>query len=144
MDSWTRHDESGAELGRPVARPDIVDARDVFTPTIERHAVPLGTFEWEPWSGRRRSGGESAFNGYAVIEAAEYPRSIVNVELAGWAIDVLKTRAMGDLRFTLRAIAHDNGWTLILAQYDRIIGSVWLAYVRTDTVPEHLPEQALP
>lgn len=33
-------------------------------------------------------------------------------------------------------VDHESGWSLICCKYGQIIGSVWLAYVRTDSIPK--------
>lgn len=42
-----------------------------------------------------------------------------------------------DLTLSFKAITHkDTGYTLLTMDYSEIIGGYWLAYVRTDTLPE--------
>jgi hypothetical protein len=128
-----RHEASGTVLARKVIRPDIADGGSVLT-VIDSADIRT---EWDKVKGEladtrqpvRLNDAGASFNGGAIIG-----RRSANVCLAPWAIDKLKGAAMGDLSFSIHVVDHDNGWSLIIAEYDRIIGSLWLAYVRTDTL----------
>ena len=51
--------------------------------------------------------------------------------------DALRRELFESLTVSFRAVTHaDRGYTLILAEYGEIIGSHWLAYVRTDSLPK--------
>ncbi len=51
--------------------------------------------------------------------------------------DALRRELLESLTVTFKAISHaDRGYTLILAEYSEIIGSHWLAYVRTNSLPK--------
>jgi len=116
------HEKSGATLRKPIALPDVVAFEGVATLTEELEPIELGTV----WKGQ-----PSLFTGYAGLPEGRF----ANVRLTPEAENVLRDRAMGDLSFNLRVIDHGKGWALVTADYDRIIGSVWLAYVRTETLP---------
>ena len=121
-DTTFHHEASGADLARPVERPDIEDAAEVFALIERREPVGLGTFD---------KGRESQFTGY--VRLPSYKSG--NAQLAEWALHVLKANIFADLRMDLQVVVHDNGWSLIIAEYSQIIGSIWLAYVRTESLP---------
>lgn len=42
-------------------------------------------------------------------------------------------------RITFEVVEHENGWSLVIAKHSIIGGGVWLAYVRSDSVPRGNP-----
>lgn len=55
-----------------------------------------------------------------------------------WVMDCIKrhTIIIGGDRMSFEIVNHDNGHSLVIAQHGSIIGSVWLAYIRTDSIPK--------
>jgi hypothetical protein len=39
-------------------------------------------------------------------------------------------------RVFFEVVDHKNGWALVLAQYDGIVGSLWLAYITSASIPK--------
>ena len=124
------HKASKRALSNPVAM-ETDDAADVFTVVEAKRGVGLGTFE-------RRYGGqlkESRFTGFCGL-----PRGrAASVELTPAAENVLRRGAIGDVTMALEVIEWPGEHSLVVAQYGQILGSVWVAFVRTSTVPEGMP-----
>lgn len=59
------------------------------------------------------------------------------VRCADWVLSRIKegTIVIGDDRMSFEIVDHDNGYSLVIAQHGQICGSVWLAYIRTDSIP---------
>jgi hypothetical protein len=61
----------------------------------------------------------------------------LSVRAADWVLSriVERTIIIGGDTMSFEVIDHGNGWSLVTAHHGQICGSVWLAYIRTDTIP---------
>ena len=113
-------------LAKPVMFPEVTEWGQLFCSfTTDKgqapRDVPLGagagrihSYVWMP-KGRK--------SGYSALQA-DYE-------------DKLRERVFTDLALSFRAVSHaKTGYTLLIAEYHEIIGNHWLAYVKTDTLPE--------
>ena len=70
------------------------------------------------------------------LHLRDFPVTSCRVELADWLVDWIRDNMLpvdyDTIYFT--ATNRGDGWTLISAQYNQIIGSRWLALVRTVSV----------
>lgn len=59
------------------------------------------------------------------------------VKCSPWVIDAIKAKTIivPHDRMSFEIVDHDNGWSLVIAQHSQICGNVWLAYIRTETIP---------
>lgn len=59
------------------------------------------------------------------------------VRCAGWVLSRIRegTIVIGGDRMHFEIVDHDNGYSLVTAQHGQICGSVWLAYIKTDSIP---------
>jgi hypothetical protein len=61
-----------------------------------------------------------------------------SVSCADWVLSRIRERTIiiGGDTMSFEVIDHRNGWSLVTAHHGQILGSVWLAYIRTDSVPK--------
>lgn len=126
-DEGYKHEESGAVLYQGIALPDITDFNGLVegftrdkTARAGRRPTPTSALKVGPsvWI----DGPEGFHYGYGSV--------------ADCVLSAVAKRDIGlDDRMTIKVIDHKNGWSLVTADYSTIIGSVWLAYVRSETVP---------
>ncbi len=59
------------------------------------------------------------------------------VRCADWVMSRIRERTIiiGGDSMSFDLIDHDNGWTLVTAHHSSILSSVWLAYIKTDSIP---------
>lgn len=74
---------------------------------------------------------------------SDHSRSF-SVRCADWVLSRIRERTIiiGDDRMSFEISLHANGWALVTAHHSCIIGSVWLAYIRQETIPQPQPEAA--
>lgn len=60
------------------------------------------------------------------------------VSCADWVLSRIRERTIiiGNDRMSFEIVDHDNGYSLVIANHSQILGSVWLAYIRTDSIPK--------
>lgn len=61
-----------------------------------------------------------------------------SVKCADWVLESIKQRTIiiGGDTVSFRIIDHGNGWSLATGSQGRVSGGVWLAYIRTDSIPQ--------
>ena len=59
------------------------------------------------------------------------------VRCADWVLSRIRERTIlvDNDRMHFELVDHDNGYTLVVASHGQIIGSLYLAYIRTDSIP---------
>ena len=124
------HEASVQRFAGAVTRPDIVDFAEVLT-INGPYVSPKNGDE------RRKKGIALNGRGAYISDWARLPgwRTGASVHPSDWVVRRLMDAAMEDLSMYFDVVSHENGWSLIIANYDQIIGSKWLAYVRTNTIP---------
>lgn len=138
MNEEDYHKPSGMMLFSSVALHDAADLADVLSFTDEQERVGLGTWDHGPIRGQgRRNKEEPAFDGYCSLPAFGFSVLGAPVQLSSAALEALKVHAFGDLSCSLQVIPwHERGegWSLVVASWNEIIGGVWLAVVQTSSV----------
>jgi len=109
-------------VGKPIAFPEYDSFLDLFQllgeETVSREVEPGSKIR--TWMSKR---GQGKYGSLYVLPCRK-------------VIDYLKEQNVVELELYFSAVDRGDNETLIIAQYDQIIGSRWLAIVRTDTVPE--------
>lgn len=127
------HEASGVSLYKPLAQPHAEHFFDVFP-------------AWEPWQFNAKQGisaqwltdsdGERMAVGPYCSWRDHYddPKA---VRCADWVLSRLRERTLiiPNDQMSFDMVSHDNGWTLVTAHHSSILSSVWLAYIRTDSIP---------
>lgn len=135
------HEPSGLRLHRVLMLPSVEARSALWTEwSVDR------TLCWQPrYIGGTTWDGELAGDlhmtvGPLCVMCRSGRAQAINVQPTDAVMRAIKDGTItirGD-RMSYRVIDHDNGWSLVLAQHGQIIGSVWLAYIRTETVPAEL------
>ena len=135
------HEPSGLWLHRPVALPQVETWGELWDAWSSDR-----TLCWQPryvggrtWDGERAEA-EAMCVGPLCVMSRGGGATLINVQpgeatRAAFTKDAFLLR--GD-RMTYRVIDRKNGWSLVLLHHQRIIGSRWLAYIRTESVPGEL------
>ena len=110
LETMHRHDPSGVELAKPVLLPDVEDFADLFEVTDKRGY-------------------------YCALSKRKAGHASYRVRPTAITEEAVKENMLEGLGIYFEAIEHGNGRTLIVATYEQIIGSRYLAYVKTGTVP---------
>ena len=133
----------GFELAKPLLLPDVHDLGELVTvvrpwdyatmshrggvvprPDLVPEPVDVDGSHLGPYMSIRRDGRTS---GYAVVPTDTLVEALRG-QLITWDGD--------PERLGLKVIEHkERGRALVVVEYSRIIGSRWVAYVRTDTLP---------
>ena len=124
-----KHMTNKAGLARDVQFPEVDTFGELFESfTTDKANAPADiTLSREPETGR--VGSLSAY-----IRMPKYKAGYTRLRREFQ--DALTANMLTHLTLSFAAISHaDVGRTLILAEYSEIIGSHWLAYVRTDSLP---------
>jgi len=114
------------DLPHTIMFPDVDGFDDLFESfTFDKEQAPPDV-ELAPGTGRGRIRSYIGMPDFAAGYVALRPDYLHR----------LVSSMFADLTISFRAISHaSTGYTLIIADYSEIIGSYWLAYVRTDTLP---------
>jgi hypothetical protein len=115
-----------AGLYKPVLLPEALEFSELFDVIGE-----------EEWSVPLNPGEKDTALIYHWCRLPEYKS--VHVRPKDEVIDTLRQTLIdtGERdRIHFECIAHDNGYALITAQYNLIIGSRYLAYIKVDSLPE--------
>lgn len=136
-DQMYEHKASGATLAKPLMQPHVESFKDFFPrhsdykddggPNGKTIRVGDGLtgkeFDWRigPYCILRRNG-----RCYSL-----------HVDLADCVLSRVRESMLPIENDTIyfEVVEHNNGWALVVANYNVIIGSHYLGYVRTDTVP---------
>lgn len=126
------HEKSGADLAQPIAQPHAEKFSDVFTdyaPFIQDGRSPFTPPILEHDKSRMRIG--------PYLHFREHKRPSLFVAVAGWVLSRLRERTViiDNDSIDFEIIDHRNGWSLVVAGHSLIIGSTYLAYIRTDSLP---------
>lgn len=152
-----KHEASGVTLYKEIAQPHVTTFQECF-PAWAKYDVnaPDRKHQFEP---RRITGQALASNLYddakAIMEGGRAKRKhrdesmtlgpflsirdgkSLSVSCADWVLSRVRERTIivpGDT-MSFEIVNHDNGWSLVTAQHSQILGSVWLAYIKTETIP---------
>jgi hypothetical protein len=131
MNELYKHEESGANLFKPVAFPKINNFQDLF---------PLSTTDKANFPAEKterltmKDGKEKMYIGtYCILP----DHNSCRVAISDCVLTFIKTNMIlinyDELFFEV--VDHKNGWCLILVSYGQIIGNRWLAYVKKDSIP---------
>jgi len=88
---------------------------------------------------RQRYGDERMLVGpFCSVSPLDSPNRYFSVSCADWVLSRIKesTIIIGGDTMSFHVIDHGNGWSLVVAQHGQILGSVWLAYIKTDSIPK--------
>ena len=119
-------------LARPLAQPHVVSFDQCFDDS-------------RPWNYDSKANenhrllidkvGKLTIMPYCAVRGTQPYRSL-SVIPADWVYSRIAENMINiDDRVTFELIGHDNGWALLVAHYNKILGSAWLAYIRTDSIP---------
>lgn len=124
-----KHQASGQELCRPMALPHLETFAELFTDAKPFDAKT--SFSDVEIPGRsQKIGSYICWRDNYQSSMSGRPADTVLSRIVEGMIDVENDRTHFEL------VNHDNGWTLVLVSYGQILGSLWLAYIRTDSIPK--------
>lgn len=154
-----KHEASGAELCRPIAQPHVTTFAECFPDWAEWIFEP-NKREVQKFQSRTISGQAIADNLYEdavatmrgkkqpkhreqtmeigpFLSFGGYDRPSLSVSPADWVLSRVRENTIIVPHDTMSFEIHDhaNGWSLVSAHHGQILGSVWLAYIRTDSIP---------
>lgn len=119
--------KSGRGLAKPLACPEVTTFAELFPKSAKYEHFKTQFTKQNARNGARvgnycaRMGGPS-----------------LDVECAGFVIEEIGKRTISiandELYFQL--VDHHNGWTLVVVNYNQIIGNFYLAYIKTDSIPK--------
>lgn len=159
-----KHEESGAVLDRAPVNTDAKSWNDCFPEwkyyQLFGNAGKLPPHAWGPhritgqsWPHDLFENTKRIFNGLKPQRQPDHTMYIgpfchisghasFDVKAAPWVIEAIKanTVLLPDDRMSFEVIPHDNGWALVLSKHSLVSGSVWLAYIKADTIPA--PQEA--
>ena len=151
-----QHEASGRELAREIAQPHVTRFSEVFEDSAP-YNVMTGKSK-HPFAPRTLTGRAIATELYddckAIMTGRDKPRHTdktmqvgpycqrrdggsFSVRCADWVLSRIAERTIivpGD-RMSFEIVDHENGWSLVVANHGSILGSVWLAYIKTDSIP---------
>lgn len=154
-----KHEASGATLYREIAQPHVTDFREVFDQwkpyTLE--GTPMKPHAFKPRYLTGQNVASNLYKGCSEIfrgqkQTEKFPDESMavgpfcsdrdcgkyfSVSCADWVLSRIRERTIiiGSDRMSFELVNHDNGWTLVTANHSCISGSVWLAYIKTSTIP---------
>jgi len=114
--------------------PNVVDFDELFTITGESQRWPFNatkkdTMKIGSWLSLR--GGENnRHQNFEVKPTAQVMRVIRE--------NMIDLGSRDEVYFQI--IIHDNGWALVISQYNLIIGNRWVAYIDANTLPPEITE----
>jgi hypothetical protein len=120
-----KHQNSGFTLSRAVLEPFVEEFKHVFPEwSFDKDQIPSGRYV-----------GTNFVTSLAIMDG----RMPFYVRPAEWIYGAL-VRATIDIndRISFNVIPHDNGWVLVTAHHDTILGDIWLAYIKAESVPKEL------
>lgn len=124
--------QSARELGKEVLFPLARRFDELFS-----SAVPASM---EPGSRRarvvHRFGEAAQVLSHCSVTEPENRRTLDVQPMPGVLIAIEKSMISSDYRIDFEVVFRDNGTALVLARYDRILGSRWIAIVDASTVKE--------
>lgn len=130
MQKTFKHEASGTELLREIINPNAISLTDVFEDikAYDDNNPPKSRI-WETKNGIKIPVGPRCyFKGQG--------RKSLGVKCKYWVMEEIKKNMIpienDSLYFEI--ISHDNGWSLIVISYNLILGSRWLAYVKTSSI----------
>jgi len=153
-----KHEASGAQLYKEIAQPHVSRFAEVFTDfTLYDSKNQKHNFAPRYISGQNIAGNlykdckaifqngkrqdkhqdERMAVGPYCTWRDKYGQSL-SVSCADWVLSRIleRTIIIGEDHMSFEIVEHDNGWTLITAHHSCIIGSVWLAYIKTESLPK--------
>lgn len=150
-----KHEASGAFLYRELAQPHVETFSEVFEAW---KPYAKGAFEPRYISGQAIADNlwrdvKATMNGnHGKRKHADQSMPVgpycyrrdgdsLSVRCADWVLSRIRERTIiiGGDPMSFDLVDHDNGWTLVTAHHSSIVGSVWLAYIRTSTIPTATP-----
>ena len=158
MNTMIKHEASGVSLAKPIAQPHVTTFNEVFD-SAALYDSKNGGHNFAP---RYITAQNVAGNLYKDVSALfrnktpavshpdetmavgpycmyrDHYNKSMSVSCADWVLSRIceRTIIIGDDRMSFELIDHDNGWTLVTANHSCILGSVWLAYIKTDSIPK--------
>lgn len=164
MHECYKHEASGAVLPREIAQPNVTTFKECFEDwkpyELMKHPSPPHAFAPRYVTGQNiagnlfKDGREILVEGkrptqkhrdenmpvgpFCSFSAREFENNrYFDVRCADWVLSRIKERTIviGDDRMSFEVIDHGNGWSLVVAKHSVICGSVWLAYIKTESVP---------
>lgn len=160
MTTLYTHAASGAQLYKEIAQPHVERFDEVFDSWQARDVMKPGAPS--PFQARQITGQAIATNLWNDVKAtmrgdrrsrkhADYTMLVgpfcacsdldryFNVSCADWVLSRIRERTIiiPHERMSFEVTPHDNGWALVTAQHSTICGSVWLAYIKTDSIPRY-------
>lgn len=130
-----KHEASGVELCRKILQPHVTTFAEVF-PSFRPYDSRETCLQWIV-DGRDKM----AVSSYCVIRE---PHQSLNVTLADWILSRIRESMLliPNDRLFFEIVNHDNGWSLVVVSHGVIIGSRWLAYIKTDSLPKTYATQS--
>lgn len=155
-----KHEASGAELCRKVAQPHVATFAECF-PEWALWVFEPNTRSAQKFQGVQISGQAIAENLFRDAKAImngrkaarkhqdysmevgpflsfrDYERPALSVRVAEWVLSRIAERTIIIPHDTMsfEIVEHENGWALVVARHSAILGDVWLAYIRADSIP---------
>ena len=129
-----KHEASGAVLWKDLANPHVETFAECFS---------LHTFNKDEAPAPRRIEGIGSCGPWCSRHAQDGRYSSLYVSAADWVLSRCKELlVVPEDQLYFQIIDHTNGWSLVTLQYNTIIGSRWLAYIRTDSIPREAVSDA--
>jgi hypothetical protein len=128
MDTFSYQDrKSGRGLAKPLACPKVTTFAELF-PKSAKYEYPKTKFP------KRVASNGMLVGNYCMHRDGES----LDVQCADFVIEAIGQRTISiandELYFDL--VDHNNGWTLVVVNYNQIIGNFYLAYIKTDSIPK--------
>lgn len=159
-DLW-KHEASGATLSREIAQPHVSTFAECFTDwapydvcdSKRKHQFEPATITGQNVAGNLFKNVKDIFQGkprqikhsdetmkigpYLNMTGPDNEHRSMSVRCADWVLSRIRERTIiiGGESMHFEIVVHDNGWALVIAQHGQICGSVWLAYIKVDSIP---------
>ena len=156
MKTLNYHEASGATLYKEIAQPNVTTFAEVFEDFAPYDVMDSKQkHQFEP---RRITGQAIGTNLFDDVKAIMNGRKCkshpdhsmqvgpycsrrdgdsFSVRCADWVLSRIRERTIivPNDRMSFELVDHDNGWTLVIVNHGQILGGVWLAYIKTDSIP---------
>ena len=135
-----RHPASGLTLRQSVMQPHVSTFSEAFSawaPYVSADPrFPLIWMNGEKAKGRKAE--RMAVSAYCLRRSDGGHLDSLNVRPADWVLSRIREGMIlvPNDRLHFEIVDHGNGWSLLVVNHGQILGSRWLAYIKTNSIPQ--------
>lgn len=120
------------------------DVKTLLFPKFEKLSEIFESVrDYESGVGRETQKGSYTFSWYCRRRCRDQSLKSYHAKPRAEVIEEIVKSLAVDGRFTFEIVDHDDGLSLVIVSYDQIIGSRWLARVKTTSVRKFGPHEHL-